>query len=110
MPSARFRIAAILGIIAANAVSLSAAQAAVITNLDSKPQSLETSAGSGNFTPLTIAPNATYRVPGKLTVRYHNRVVQMNNDEEFAIWPNAETGGDFGPQMRETRGHGNLSQ
>jgi len=92
--------------IAVNAFCPAMAEAAVITNLDSKLQSIEISATDGDFHTVSIASNETYRVPGKLVVRYHGREVHMNNDEEYAIWKDDE----FGPQMRETHGKGNLSQ
>ena len=79
------------------------AQAAVITNLDEKPQTVEVYTGQGMQT-VSIAANATWRAPGKIKVRFHDRDVQMNDDDEFAIWPNKTTGGEFGPQKRQKHG------
>src|ERR1700679_537247 len=73
-----------------------AAQAAVITNLDDKPQTVEVEM-SGGFKPVVIAAGETWRVQGKAVVRFRDRQVQMNEDEEYAIWKD----GTFGPQKRE---------
>jgi hypothetical protein len=84
-----------------------AAQAAVITNLTDRPQSLDIQMENGAQA-VTIAPQATWRVPGKLVIRYHDRDVRLEEVDEYAIWPNAATGGVLGPQNRITHGKGNL--
>lgn len=72
-----------------------AAQAAVITNLSDTPQTFEIKTSEG-FTPVTILAGRTWRVPGKADIRRGDRVVHMEEDQEYAIWQN----GDFGPQRR----------
>jgi hypothetical protein len=42
-------------------------------------------------------------------VRFHERELRLSENDEYAIWPNKTTGGDLGPQMRETRG-GHISR
>ena len=82
---------------------ISGAQAAVITNLGDKPQTVEIAVANG-FSPVIIPPNETWRTPGKVVVRFHDSVVHMEDSEEFAIWKN----GDFGPQKHITHSIGNM--
>lgn len=73
------------------------AYAAAITNLDDVPQTIELLTFNGYET-VVIPPGSTWRVGGKAKVRYHGRELFIEQDMEFAIWKNRETGGDLGPQ------------
>lgn len=72
---------------------MNSAVAAVITNLDKKSQQFDL-LEDGRFTPITIAAGETWRLPGRVRVRYHGRELNINEEEEFAIWNDHE----FGPQ------------
>ena len=72
--------------------AVSQAQAASITNLDSEPHVIVTAEEE-----VTIQPNETYRVQGKLRFEYNGRQIRMEEYESYAIW-NAKT---IGPQTRE---------
>lgn len=88
-------------LIALSILPLNMAQAAVITNLSSKPQVVEVEQ-YGGFAPVSIAAGETYRMPGKLVVRFGGRVMYMEDYDEYAIWGD----NDFGPQHREHPGTG----
>ncbi len=72
--------------------AVSKARAASITNLDSRPHVIRTAEED-----VTIEPNETYRVLGKLRFEYNGRQIRMEEYESYAIW-NART---IGPQTRE---------
>src|SRR5688572_26800415 len=76
------------------------AQAAVITNLENAPVTIEVESGDG-YKPVTIDSYATWRVQGKVRVRYKDRESWISNDEEYAIWQNS----GLGPQKRSSQ-HG----
>ena len=71
------------------------ALAAAITNLSDHPQVFAIDEGGG-FREVSIPAGQTYRTYGKWFVRFHDRDVRMEDNEEFAYWQN----GDFGPQYR----------
>ena len=72
------------------------AHASVVTNLSDAPQTIEVQTARG-YAPMTLAPNQTWRDEAREeTIRYHGREIQLEYDQEYAIWQ----GGDFGPQKR----------
>ena len=103
MPETMCRTIATIALLFCIFASLSSGSllAAVITNLDSNPRQFDVKTGEG-FKTVTLAAGATWRLPGRARVRYRGREVEMNEDEEFAIWNEAE----FGPQRRVVGGGG----
>jgi hypothetical protein len=105
MHHALFRRAAPLTLaFALNAAISASAYAAVISNLSTTPQSLEAGETESTLQPVTIQPSATYRVTGKLVVRYSGKLIHMEENEEYAIWKD----GEISLQRHEGRGGRNL--
>jgi hypothetical protein len=80
---------------------LEQAQAAAIVNLSDKPQNIQVNT-DGKFEGVTIAPYGKYSVHGKVKIRFQDREITIDKDEEYALWPN----GDFGIQRRITQSSG----
>jgi hypothetical protein len=76
-------------------------RAAAIVNLSDKQQKIQVNTG-GKFENTIIAPYAKYSVVGKVKIRFQDREISIDKDEEYALWPN----GDFGIQRRVTPSSG----
>src|SRR4051812_21087870 len=74
------------------------AQGAAVTNLDEATQVIQLRTAAG-FTDIPVQPGATWRMPGKVDLRYKGREAHLDDEDEYAIW----TSGDFGPQKRTHR-------
>jgi hypothetical protein len=73
-----------------------AAQAATITNLTDKPQKIERlGTDAAVVETFVIEPNATWRVPFDVKVRYGSRDTLIHYYEEYAIWSE----GSLSPQL-----------
>lgn len=70
-----------------------AANAAAITNLDTVAHNIQLQDGEA-FETIAIEPNATWRKPGTVKVRYDGRDLLIHYYEDYAIWE----GGVMGPQ------------
>ena len=77
------------------------AKAAVITNLSDKTQIIEQESFDG-FSPVSIKPYETYRVPGQIKVRYAGYETTIEFDEEYAIWND----GSLSPQKLDRHSNG----
>lgn len=78
--------------------ALQQAQAAAIVNLSDKSQNIQVNTG-GKFEDATIAPYGKYSTVGRVKIRFQDREISIDRDEEYALWPN----GDFGVQRRITQ-------
>lgn len=81
--------------------SLQQAQAAAVVNLSDKQQNIQVNT-TGKFEDVAIAPYGKYSIPGKAKIRFQDREITIDRDEEYALWPN----GDFGMQRRVTQSSG----
>lgn len=71
------------------------AHAANITNLSGHDLAIEVATAQG-FEPVVIAKDTTYSAVGKLRMRFRGKDTLIEENEEYAIWPD----GTFGPQRR----------
>jgi|GEM_PF-2311737 len=81
------------------------AQAAAITNLSDQPQIIEVPCRCDS-PQVTIAPGETWRLSGKVKIRYHEREFFIGEADEYAIW----SSGDFGPQRYHNSGNGHRTR
>ena len=89
------------GALALTSAPVRDARAAIIENVSDTPKVIEVEQ-LGGFQPVTIEAGREYNVPGALKVRYGAREVQIDFDEDYAIWQD----GGFGPQRRLSHGNG----
>lgn len=71
------------------------AQAAAIANLSPQVRRIEIKTARG-FQPEDIEPGRTWRLAGRVTVRYDGEEYDIDQTEEYAIWND----GVLGPQKR----------
>jgi len=74
------------------------AQAAAISNLSDRPQTIRFSVWRAERE-VTIQPGHTWRIAGRLTALYQGREIRIDDNEEYAIWKD----GQIGPQRRFKR-------
>jgi hypothetical protein len=82
-------------------LQLSQAWAAAVVNLSDKNQNIQVNT-DGKFEDVVISPYGKYSTPGKAKIRFQDREITIDRDEEYALWPN----GDFGMQRRVTPSSG----
>lgn len=71
------------------------ALAAALVNLSNETQTIEIKTHEG-YAPQLINVGETFRVSGALDMRLDGRDIRIDDDMEFAFWPN----GVFGPQKK----------
>jgi hypothetical protein len=69
--------------------------AATLINVDSQPKQFEFKQ-SGGYQTIDLAAGAIWRYPGNVWIRFNQREIMINADEEFAIWNDTT----LGPQRR----------
>lgn len=75
-----------------------AAGAGAISNLTDHEQAVEIQTSSG-YSPRTIPARGQFTVTGDARLRFGGREIYLEDNMEYAIWPD----GTFGPQFRMKR-------
>lgn len=70
------------------------AMATAIANMSELSHTVEIQTSTG-YIPQVIPPGRTFRLPGRVRIRYEQKEFYLDADMEYAIWPDG-----FGPQRK----------